>query len=201
MGIGRPPCSSSWASTRLLTTPTRCGVRGVQESDSFAISAGHLRGQRARDHRGHLPGGTRWGRRPLLLVGSAAWRDPCCDVLRLRHRRQGDGVDASLPRSSARGGPGGPRRPTSSWCSSALRGPLMWALLGEMFPTTSARAALAVAGAVQWLANWPRPSPSPPCPTTRWPDVRDLRVFAAVSRRSPSRWCARPTTWSSRMHD
>ena len=36
----------------------------------------------------------------------------------------------------------------SSW------GPLMWVLLGEMFPNHIRGAALAVAGAVQWLANW-----------------------------------------------
>ena len=33
-------------------------------------------------------------------------------------------------------------------------GPLMWVLLGEMFPNRIRGAALAVAGAVQWLANW-----------------------------------------------
>lgn len=33
-------------------------------------------------------------------------------------------------------------------------GPLMWVLLGEMFPNHIRGAALAVAGAVQWLANW-----------------------------------------------
>lgn len=33
-------------------------------------------------------------------------------------------------------------------------GPLMWVLLGEMFPNRIRGAALAVAGAVQWIANW-----------------------------------------------
>ncbi|MBK4119921.1 sugar porter family MFS transporter [Kocuria rhizophila] len=33
-------------------------------------------------------------------------------------------------------------------------GPLMWVLLGEMFPNHIRGAALAVAGAVQWIANW-----------------------------------------------
>ncbi len=30
----------------------------------------------------------------------------------------------------------------------------MWVLLGEMFPNRIRGAALAVAGAVQWIANW-----------------------------------------------
>lgn len=33
-------------------------------------------------------------------------------------------------------------------------GPVMWVLLGEMFPNKIRGAALAVAGLVQWLANW-----------------------------------------------
>ena len=33
-------------------------------------------------------------------------------------------------------------------------GPLMWVLLGEMFPNRIRGAALAVAGAVPWIANW-----------------------------------------------
>ena len=33
-------------------------------------------------------------------------------------------------------------------------GPRMWVLLGEMFPNRIRGAALAVAGAVQWIANW-----------------------------------------------
>nr|WP_314314841.1 sugar porter family MFS transporter [Kocuria rhizophila] len=33
-------------------------------------------------------------------------------------------------------------------------GPLMWVLLGEIFPNHIRGAALAVAGAVQWIANW-----------------------------------------------
>jgi SP family sugar:H+ symporter-like MFS transporter len=33
-------------------------------------------------------------------------------------------------------------------------GPMMWVLLGEMFPNRIRGAALAVAGFVQWIANW-----------------------------------------------
>jgi SP family sugar:H+ symporter-like MFS transporter len=41
-------------------------------------------------------------------------------------------------------------------------GPVMWVMLGEMFPNQMRGSALAVAGAAQWLANWAISSSFPP---------------------------------------
>ncbi len=41
-------------------------------------------------------------------------------------------------------------------------GPVMWVMLGEMFPNQMRGSALAIAGAAQWLANWAISSSFPP---------------------------------------
>ncbi|KIC68489.1 major facilitator transporter [Kocuria rhizophila] len=96
------------------------------------------------------------GRRPLLLVGSGGMA-VTLGVMSVIFATAGkEMVDGQL--TPVLGPVAGPVALVAanlfvvffgvSW------GPLMWVLLGEMFPNHIRGAALAVAGAVQWLANW-----------------------------------------------
>ncbi len=96
------------------------------------------------------------GRRPLLLVGSTGMAVSLATLAVIFATASKVMVDGQL--TPALGPVAGPVALIAanlfviffgvSW------GPLMWVLLGEMFPNRIRGAALAVAGAVQWIANW-----------------------------------------------
>jgi SP family sugar:H+ symporter-like MFS transporter len=94
----------------------------------------------------------RVGRKPLLLVGSAGMAVSLATMALCFTHAVGTGSDVSLP---------------SPWGTVALFaanayvvffgvswGPVVWVLLGEMFSNQIRAAALSVAAAAQWLANF-----------------------------------------------
>jgi SP family sugar:H+ symporter-like MFS transporter len=95
----------------------------------------------------------RWGRRPLLLVGSAGMA-VTLGILAF--------VFGGAPLDAA----GQPHLPGSSGVIALFAanayvfafgmswGPVVWVLLGEKFPNRIRAAALAVAASAQWIANW-----------------------------------------------
>lgn len=91
------------------------------------------------------------GRKPLLVIGSGvavtlavmAWCFP---------QATGSGAETALPASIG---------PVALVAANAYvvffglsRGPMVWVLLGEMFPNSIRAIALAVAASAQWLANF-----------------------------------------------
>lgn len=96
------------------------------------------------------------GRRPLLLIGSTGMAASLATLAIVFATASKVMVDGQL--TPELGPVAGPVALIAanlfviffgvSW------GPLMWVLLGEMFPNRIRGAALAVAGAVQWIANW-----------------------------------------------
>ncbi|GAA1487568.1 sugar porter family MFS transporter [Brachybacterium sacelli] len=95
----------------------------------------------------------RVGRRPMLLIGSGGTTISLATMaLAFSFAEQGAGDAVSLP---------------APWSTVALIGanafvvffattwgPIMWVMLGEMFPNRIRGSALAVAGATQWVANF-----------------------------------------------
>jgi len=92
------------------------------------------------------------GRKPLLLVGSAGMAVTLALMAVCFSHAVGNGADISLP---------------GHWGMVALVaanlyvvffglswGPMVWVLLGEMFPNRIRAIALAVAASAQWLANF-----------------------------------------------
>ena len=92
------------------------------------------------------------GRRPLLLIGSAGMAVSLAIMSIAFTQSTGTGDDLTL---------------TGSWGTIALVaanafvvffgatwGPLVWVLLGEMFPNRIRAAALGVAAMAQWIANF-----------------------------------------------
>jgi sugar porter (SP) family MFS transporter len=94
----------------------------------------------------------RIGRKPLLLVGSAGMAITLAVMAWCFSQATGSGAELALP------GQVGPIALVAanlyvvffgvSW------GPVVWVLLGEMFPNRIRAIALAVAAAAQWLANF-----------------------------------------------
>jgi MFS transporter, SP family, sugar:H+ symporter len=92
------------------------------------------------------------GRRPLLLIGSTAMTLALATMAFCFSQATGSGEDISLP------------DPYSTVALVAANvfvvgfgvswGPVVWVLLGEMFPNKLRAPALAVAAAAQWLANF-----------------------------------------------
>ncbi len=92
------------------------------------------------------------GRRPLLLVGSTAMALALATMAVCFSQATGSGEDVSLP------------DPYSNIALVAANvfvvgfgvswGPVVWVLLGEIFPNRLRAPALAVAAAAQWLANF-----------------------------------------------
>lgn len=94
----------------------------------------------------------RIGRKPLLIIGSAGMTITLAVMAWCFSQAAGGGADIQLPH------PWGPVALVAanlyviffgvSW------GPVVWVLLGEMFPNRIRAIALAVAAAAQWLANF-----------------------------------------------
>jgi len=95
----------------------------------------------------------RWGRRPLLLFGSAGMAF-FLGAMAVIFTSAGAGADGNLLLS----GPAG----TAALVSANLYimafgmswGPVLWVMLGEMFPNQCRGSALAVAGLSQWVTNF-----------------------------------------------
>src|SRR5699024_7804978 len=92
------------------------------------------------------------GRKPLLLAGSAGMTLSLVTMAIAFTQASGTGEDVSLP---------------APWGTIALVaanlfvvsfgaswGPVVWVLLGEMFPNRIRASALALAAAAQWIANF-----------------------------------------------
>jgi len=100
------------------------------------------------------------GRKPMLLVGSAGMAVMLTTMAVCFSQSVGSGDDITLP---------------GSWGNVALVaanlyvvffgatwGPVVWVLLGEMFPNRFRAIALSVAAAAQWLANFAITTTFPP---------------------------------------
>jgi sugar porter (SP) family MFS transporter len=92
------------------------------------------------------------GRRPILLTGSAGMAISLAIMAIAFTQASGSGEDVSLP------SPWGPVALVAANAFvvffGASWGPLVWVLLGEMFPNRIRAAALGVAAAAQWIANF-----------------------------------------------
>jgi SP family sugar:H+ symporter-like MFS transporter len=92
------------------------------------------------------------GRRPILLVGSAGMVLSLGVMALAFTQATGSGEDVSLP------SPWGPIALIAANAFvvffGASWGPVVWVLLGEMFPNRIRAAALGVAAAAQWIANF-----------------------------------------------
>ncbi|HET9818857.1 MAG TPA: sugar porter family MFS transporter [Rhodanobacteraceae bacterium] len=120
------------------------------------------------------------GRKPLLLIGSAGMAVTLALMALCFAQATGSGTDISLP------APWGPVALVAanlyviffgvSW------GPVVWVLLGEMFPNRIRAMALAVAAAAQWLANFAITSSFPPMAQFSLPFSYGIyAAFAALS--------------------
>jgi sugar porter (SP) family MFS transporter len=92
------------------------------------------------------------GRRPILLTGSVGMTLSLAIMAIAFTQASGSGEDVSLP------SPWGPVALVAANAFvvffGASWGPLVWVLLGEMFPNRIRAAALGVAAAAQWIANF-----------------------------------------------
>jgi MFS transporter, SP family, sugar:H+ symporter len=92
------------------------------------------------------------GRRPILLTGSAGMAVSLGVMALAFTQATGSGEDVSLP------SPWGPIALIAANAFvvffGASWGPVVWVLLGEMFPNRIRAAALGVAAAAQWIANF-----------------------------------------------
>ncbi|GAB3229460.1 sugar porter family MFS transporter [Kineococcus gypseus] len=102
----------------------------------------------------------RVGRKPLLVAGSATMFVALAVMAVAFSQATGSGEDISLP------GAWGPVAVVAANLFvigfGATWGPIVWVLLGEMFPGRIRAAALAVAAAAQWLANFAISTTFPP---------------------------------------
>ncbi|WP_020015776.1 sugar porter family MFS transporter [Promicromonospora sukumoe] len=121
------------------------------------------------------------GRRPLLLIGSAGMTVSLGLMALAFTQATGTGEDISLS---------GPWGVIALVCANAFVvffgaswGPLVWVLLGEMFPNRIRAAALGVAAAMQWIANFAITLTFPPLLSAFGASVPYLMyaAFAALS--------------------
>ncbi|MFE7503994.1 sugar porter family MFS transporter [Promicromonospora sp. NPDC057488] len=121
------------------------------------------------------------GRRPLLLIGSAGMTVSLGLMALAFTQATGSGEDISLS---------GPWGIIALICANAFVvffgaswGPLVWVLLGEMFPNRIRAAALGVAAAMQWIANFAITLTFPPLLSAFGASVPYLMyaAFAALS--------------------
>lgn len=92
------------------------------------------------------------GRRPLLLAGSAGMTVSLAAMALAFTQATGSGDDVSLPGAWGTVALVGANLFVVSF--GASWGPVVWVLLGEMFPGGIRAAALALATAAQWIANF-----------------------------------------------
>lgn len=92
------------------------------------------------------------GRRPLLLAGSAGMAVSLVAMALAFTQATGSGDDVSLPGACGTVALVGANLFVVSF--GASWGPVVWVLLGEMFPGGIRAAALALATAAQWIANF-----------------------------------------------
>lgn len=94
----------------------------------------------------------RIGRKPLLLIGSAGMTVTLALMAWCFSQAAGSGASLSLP------APWGMVALVAAnlyvVCFGLSWGPMVWVLLGEMFPNSIRAIALAVAAAAQWVANF-----------------------------------------------
>jgi len=92
------------------------------------------------------------GRKPLLLIGSAGMTVTLASMAWCFSQATGSGASLSLPT------PWGMIALVAAnlyvVCFGLSWGPMVWVLLGEMFPNSIRAIALAVAAAAQWVANF-----------------------------------------------
>ncbi len=92
------------------------------------------------------------GRRPLLLFGSVGMAVTLATMAVAFSQAQGTGDSASLPQ------PWGPIALVAAnlyvVSFGATWGPIMWVMLGEMFPNKIRATAVSVASAANWVANF-----------------------------------------------
>ncbi|WP_129782921.1 sugar porter family MFS transporter [Promicromonospora panici] len=121
------------------------------------------------------------GRRPLLLIGSAGMTVSLGLMAIAFTQATGSGANISLS---------GPWGVIALICANAFVvffgaswGPLVWVLLGEMFPNRIRAAALGVAAAMQWVANFAITMTFPPMLAAFGASVPYLMyaIFAALS--------------------
>ncbi|PYF96770.1 MFS transporter, sugar porter (SP) family [Georgenia satyanarayanai] len=92
------------------------------------------------------------GRRPLLIFGSVGMTVSLATMSLAFSQAQGTGEDVSLPQPWATVALVAANLFVVSF--GATWGPIMWVMLGEMFPNKIRATAIAVASAVNWLANF-----------------------------------------------
>lgn len=95
----------------------------------------------------------RWGRRPLLVTGSVGM-SVFLGVLAVVFGRAEVAADGRLALGPAEGWVALVSANLYIVCFGMSWGPVMWVLLGEMFPNRMRGSALALAGLCQWLANF-----------------------------------------------
>jgi len=121
------------------------------------------------------------GRRPILLIGSAGMTLSLGIMALAFTQSSGSGSDISLA------APWGPVALVAANAFvvffGASWGPLVWVLLGEMFPNRIRAAALGVAAMAQWLANFAITLTFPPLLSTFGASIPYLMyaIFAALS--------------------
>jgi len=123
----------------------------------------------------------RIGRRPILLAGSAGMALSLGIMALAFTHSTGSGADIALS------APWGPAALVAANLFvvffGASWGPVVWVLLGEMFPNRIRAAALGVAAAAQWIANFAITISFPPLLATFGPTVPYLMyaLFAVLS--------------------
>lgn len=121
------------------------------------------------------------GRRPILLIGSAGMTLSLGIMALAFTQASGSGDNISLP------DPWGPIALVAANAFvvffGASWGPLVWVLLGEMFPNRIRAAALGVAAMAQWLANFAITLTFPPMLAAFGASIPYLMyaIFAALS--------------------
>ncbi len=131
------------------------------------------------------------GRKPLLLAGSAGMTVTLGLMALCFSQASGSGVSLSLP------APWGVIALVAAnayvVCFGISWGPVVWVLLGEMFPNRIRAMALAVAAAAQWLANFAITSSFPALARLGLPFAYGLYALFALLSLAFVRYAVRET--------
>ena len=118
------------------------------------------------------------GRRPMLLAGSVGMTLSLGAMALAFTQGTADGTDLSLP------APWGPVALVAAnlfiVSFGITWGPIVWVLLGEMFPGRIRAAALSVAAAAQWIANFAISTTFPPLAEIGLPVAYGLYTVLAL---------------------